>query len=85
MTNSYGEPYACKPRMTSDDPADALAAAVLSTVWDRYGTIGPFKLVEITHLQNSPWDCARKEGRKYISNDEMRVYFKRLASTGAVA
>jgi uncharacterized phage-associated protein len=60
---------------------DLYARSLVDTVWNKYGTLEPFKLVEITHLPGSPWANAVAEQRKIITNDEIRTYFTGLAQT----
>jgi len=78
-----GEPLYCAPAMQSDAlEDDAYSRAVVRSVWEKYGLIPPFKLVEITHLPGSPWQQAREKGETYISNTEVKAYFRQLAGQG---
>lgn len=61
---------------------DAFARAVVQGVWNKYGLLPPFKLVEITHLDGSPWQQARTRGDSYIPNEEIKAYFKAIAGQG---
>lgn len=70
----------CYPTIQSASlEEDAVARAVVQSVWDKYGMLGAFRLVEITHLSGSPWEQARAKGNAYISNDEIKAYFKQMA------
>ena len=78
-----GKVIYCSPAIQSESvESDAFARAVIQGVWNKYGLIPPFKLVEITHLEGSPWQQARARGDNYISNDEIKTYFKGLAVQG---
>jgi uncharacterized phage-associated protein len=73
----------CFPTIQSSSVEDdASARAVVQSVWNKYGMLGSFKLVEITHLDGSPWQQARSKENPYISNDEIKAYFKGLAAQG---
>lgn len=61
---------------------DACARAVVQSVWKKYGLIPPFKLVEITHLNGSPWQKSQERGDTYIPNEEIKEYFERVAARG---
>lgn len=58
---------------------DSYAKNVVGAVWQQYGRLQPFKLVELTHAPGSPWESARQRGDTYISNDEIHRYFSGLA------
>jgi uncharacterized phage-associated protein len=62
---------------------DTYARAVVQIVWTKYGLMPPFKLVEITHLQGSPWQQARARGSDYIPNEDIKAYFKHMAPQGS--
>jgi uncharacterized phage-associated protein len=72
-----GKFSSCYPAIQSGSlENDTFARAVVHGVWRKYGLIPPFKLVEITHLDGSPWQQARARGDTYISNEEIKAYFK---------
>jgi len=76
-----GVPSYCYPTIQSNSlEGDAVARALIQNVWDKYGMLGAFKLVEITHLEGSPWQQARAKGNAYIGNDEIKAYFKGIAA-----
>jgi uncharacterized phage-associated protein len=78
-----GKFSSCFPAIQSSSlEDDAYARAVIRSVWGKYGLIPPFKLVEITHLDGSPWQQARARGDTYIPNDEIKTYFKGIAGHG---
>jgi uncharacterized phage-associated protein len=82
MGGNSGFSY-CFPTIQSPSVEDdAYARTVIQSVWDKYGMLGSFKLVEITHLDGSPWQQARAKGIPYISNEEIKDYFKGLATQG---
>jgi uncharacterized phage-associated protein len=56
----------------------AYAKNVIGAVWQQYGKLSPFQLVELTHAPNSPWEKARKSNQAIISNDEIEAYFRSL-------
>jgi uncharacterized phage-associated protein len=63
------------------DREDTYARAMTQTIWRKYGMLEPFKLVEITHLPNSPWTRAVAEQRNIISNEEIKAYFLELSAS----
>ena len=82
MSDKNGLSY-CFPTIQSPSVEDdAFARAVVQGVWDKYGMLGPFKLVEITHLDGSPWQQACAQKRPYISNDDIKAYFKGMVTQG---
>ena len=44
------------------DPEDE---ALLDQVWNIYGKLPPFRLSDMTHVANGPWDVATRMGRNY--------------------
>lgn len=67
------------PSMQSCDPVqDGVARLLVEVVWNKYGSLAPFRLVEITHLPGSPWQVAFAENKTYIPNDTIQAYFKGL-------
>lgn len=52
---------------------------VFDRVWDRYKDKGAMELSEMTHADGTPWSTAREEGSTYLSDDEIKDYFRRLA------
>jgi len=61
--------------------ADLYARALVRNVWEKYGSLAPFKLVEITHLPDSPWKKAFDRKQTYIKNEDIRAYFESLMVT----
>ena len=59
---------------------DARFVEVFEPVWQRYKLMSGLQLSSITHASNTPWDLARKRGASYLSNDEIKKYFRKLAS-----
>jgi len=83
QVDSRGMLLSCSPTIQSavlED--DAYARAIVQSVWNKYGMLAPFKLVEITHLDGSPWQRARSKGDTFIPNDEIKAYFRGLATQG---
>jgi uncharacterized phage-associated protein len=76
--------FACDtPSIQSEVPAeDVYARALVRNVWLKYGSLAPFKLVEITHLPDSPWRHAYSESKTYIPNESIQTYFKSLMMQG---
>lgn len=71
------------PSIQSDVPTeDPYARALVAIVWQKYGCLAPFKLVEITHLPGSPWSQAYSEKKTYIPNESIETYFKSLMTPG---
>jgi uncharacterized phage-associated protein len=71
------------PSIQSDNQADdRYTAALIGAVWQKYGSLPPFKLVEITHLPDSPWFKAYSEKKTYIPNESIQAYFKSLKAQG---
>jgi len=67
---------------SGDTVRDAYTAALIRAVWDKYGTLAPFQLVEITHLPGGPWAAAIEAGDRYIDNEKIKTYFEKLATEG---
>ncbi|HEY4010012.1 MAG TPA: type II toxin-antitoxin system antitoxin SocA domain-containing protein, partial [Acidobacteriaceae bacterium] len=61
---------------------DLYARSLVDSIWKKYGTLEPFKLVEITHLPESPWTKAIQERKNVISNGEIEQYFSGLIQQG---
>jgi len=59
------------------------ARNVVGAVWQQYGKLAPFKLVELTHAAGSPWERAYTEGRRLIGNEEIKEYFAELSRATA--
>jgi uncharacterized phage-associated protein len=77
--SSSGQFVASEPTISSPDvEADAYATSVVGAVWEKFGTLAPFKLVELTHAPGSPWERAWKEQRTVISTSEIEQYFTAL-------
>lgn len=58
-----GKFSSCYPTIQSASlEDDTFARAVVQGVWTKYGLLPPFRLVEITHLDGSPWQQARARG-----------------------
>ena len=76
--------FGCEtPAIQSDSPSDDFyARELVSRVWQKYGSLTPFKLVEITHLPDSPWRKAFEHNKPYIPNDSIQAYFKSLMPQG---
>jgi uncharacterized phage-associated protein len=71
------------PSIQSETPADdVFARALVRSIWQKYGTLAPFKLVEITHLPDSPWRQALEQNKTYIPNESIQAYFKTLIPQG---
>jgi uncharacterized phage-associated protein len=62
------------------DQDDTYARSMTKTIWNKYGMLQPFKLVEITHLPDSPWAKAFAEQKAVIPNEEIASYFKNLSA-----
>jgi uncharacterized phage-associated protein len=58
--------------------AGIYAKSVVGAIWQQYGKLPPFQLVELTHAPNSPWEKAWKGSQSVISNDEIQRYFTSL-------
>ena len=71
------------PVIQSDSPVDDFyARELVSKVWQKYGSLSAFKLVEITHLPDSPWRQAFEQNKPYIPNESIQAYFKSLMAQG---
>ena len=74
----------CFPAIQSSSlENDTYARAVVEIVWNKYGLMPPFKLVEITHLEGSPWQQAIARGSSTIQNEDIKTYFKQMTFQGA--
>ncbi|ADW67187.1 Panacea domain-containing protein [Granulicella tundricola] len=58
---------------------DAYSKSVVGAVWNQYGRLQPFKLVELTHAPGSPWEAAWNAKKALIENEDIRRYFSALA------
>jgi len=76
--------FGCEtPSIKSETASDdAYARALILNIWEKYGSLEPFKLVEITHLPDSPWRDAYDRKLSYIPNDSIRKYFQSLMAEG---
>jgi len=76
--------FTCEiPAIQSEDPAeDFYARELVRNIWQKYGSLAPFKLVEITHLPDSPWRQAFEQSKAYIPNESIQAYFKSLMIQG---
>jgi uncharacterized phage-associated protein len=54
------------------------ARNVVGAIWQQYGSLKPFQLVELTHAPNSPWEKSWSSKQSVIPNDEIQRYFKGL-------
>ncbi|SRR5258708_25052480 len=71
------------PVIQSEAPAqDFYSRELVSKIWQKYGSLAPFKLVEITHLPDSPWRQAFEQRKPYIPNENIQAYFKSLMAQG---
>ena len=71
------------PAIQSDSPPDDFyARELVNKIWRKYGSLSAFKLVEITHLPDSPWRQAFEQNKHYIPNESIEAYFKSLLAPG---
>jgi len=51
---------------------------VFEPVWERYKGLGGLQLSSLTHATGTPWRLARDRGDVYVSNEDIRTYFRDL-------
>ncbi len=59
---------------------------IVDHVWNRYGSMGAFRLSDLTHLTGTPWDITYSSGagrNEPISNELIRDHYQQLAETAA--
>ena len=77
--NSYGGLVSVEPGISSaDQDADDYATSLVDAIWQKYGMLAAFKLVELTHALGSPWERAWREGRSIIPTGDIEQYFTEL-------
>lgn len=82
--NLFGRVADTAPRMSGGAvDGDQYARSLVGAVWQKYGSLPPFKLVELTHASGSPWALARSEGKLFISNESIETYFKGFTTAAA--
>lgn len=52
---------------------------VFDRVWNRYKAMSGLQLSALTHASDTPWQNAWQHGWSYLSNEEIKSYFRRLA------
>ena len=57
--------------------------ALLDRVWDVYGGLTATQLSRMTHQEGTPWRDAASQLRAYISESQIRDYYKALAARNA--
>ncbi len=79
QTDPEGNIVERTPSIKSNDPQeDSYVRSLTRSVWDKYGTLAPFRLVEVTHIPNGPWALAYAAKQTYISNESIEHYFATL-------
>jgi len=48
---------------------------IMDTVYEDYSLYDGLTLSKLTHDEDTPWTSAFKEGKRYISNDDIKAYF----------
>jgi uncharacterized phage-associated protein len=51
---------------------------IFEPVWQKYKNYSGLYLSKLTHAPNTPWEKARMRRDPYLSNDEIREYFRKL-------
>jgi len=62
------------------DSADSEFSDVFDYVWNHYKNLTGLALSKLTHAPGTPWRSARNRGSAYLSNDEIKTYFKHAKS-----
>ena len=79
QTNDAGAIIEVTPSIQSTkSDEDENAISLVREVWKTYGALAPFKLVEVTHVENGPWAAAFTAKQIYIPNESICTYFKQL-------
>ncbi len=52
----------------------------LDVIWDTYRGYGGVLLSNITHIEGTPWDIAKKKGDSYIDNEVIKKHFTKMLS-----
>jgi uncharacterized phage-associated protein len=69
------------PSCLDETPSGKYARNVVGAIWNQYGQLKPFQLVELTHVPGSPWEKAWKAKQALISNEDIQRYFSELRTT----
>ena len=84
QTNDAGAIIEVVPSIRStESQQDEYAISLVGEVWKTYGALAPFRLVEVTHVENGPWASAFTAHQTYISNESILAYFKQLIPASA--
>lgn len=51
---------------------------VMDTVFDEYAKYDSLTLSRLIHDDDTPWASAFKKGKRYISNDDIKLYFEKF-------
>ena len=79
QTDTEGRIVESTPAVISNNAQeDSYVRSLTRSVWDKYGTLAPFKLVEVTHIPNGPWAEAYAAKQTYITNESIEKYFVSL-------
>ena len=57
---------------------DPEVADLLDRVWKAYKHFTAIQLSNMTHVPDSPWSIARKNGQSFIGDDLIKTYFSTL-------
>jgi len=55
---------------------DAEVSEFLKQIWDTHKGLSGIELSNATHESGAPWDLARKAGRPYLDDEDMKSYFR---------
>lgn len=53
---------------------------LFDAVWNRYKNYSGLTLSSMTHAPGTPWKKARERGDSYLVDDEIKMFFRELAS-----
>ena len=69
-----------RPITCNELPIDADLEKFLNEIYNIYGDMEPFKLSEITHVPNGPWDIASKKGGlfSFIPDSLIQSHYEQL-------
>lgn len=59
----------------TEDEYEPAEEDIINQVFKIYGDLGGAQLITLTHLEDTPWDQARRRGDWFISDDVIKQYY----------
>ena len=76
QVNAKNQVFSLTPRLPA---TDTFTRSFVDAIFEKYGSLAPFRLVELTHVEGSPWEKARRTGANVILNSDIQTYFASLS------